>query len=397
MLSSLPFSFSDVGSAVRLMNPVPMHPMCDSRKKSLNSLLPTLETDLLVENFISNLHVDAEGFLNDHELEAIRSRGNNYEKVRELFSILKGKGNAAFDRLCSVLVSAGYGHWAKELLERASLPCEGVQDSLSMPLDKLNAILSCKKEIFLPLERKLHSQFVDLTAAFEGYVFQLSDLKFRIFRRHCSGFLQVQRTGPFAPPPYLPEEKGKLLDMLNKEWNFIDIRLFDDLVQRSDQQSLQQDTMVYKQSLGVFSLQKLSQLERSIQEVKDSLEGAEDGQILAAILSKDPTLKEIFKIKDFLVNDLHLEDAKFLGFDSGCTVVFFKIALGSSGNFHHLGMGLLASLHVLVEISVCRVLLLGFWAIEVSSASLYPLPKLVCWYIDTLYLRVPIYGINLHV
>ena len=123
-----PLSFSDIGSApVRLMNPVPMHPMCDSRKKSLNSLLPTLETDLLVENFISNLHVDAEGFLNDHELEAIHSRGNNYEKVRELFSTVKGKGNAAFDRLCSVLVSAGYGHWAKELLERAGLPCEGVQ------------------------------------------------------------------------------------------------------------------------------------------------------------------------------------------------------------------------------------------------------------------------------
>jgi hypothetical protein len=355
--------------------------MCDSRKKSLNSLLPTLETDLLVENFISNLHVDAEGFLNDHELEAIHSRGNNYEKVRELFSTVKGKGNAAFDRLCSVLVSAGYGHWAKELLERAGLPCEGVQDSLSLPLDQLGAILSCKKEIFLPLERKLHSQFVDLTAAFEGYVFQLSDLKFRIFRRHCSGFLQLQRTGPLAPPPYLPEEKGKLLDMLNKEWNFIDIRLFDDLVQRSDQQDLKQDTMVYKQSLGVFSLQKLSQLEKSIQEVKDTLKKAEDGQILAAILSKDPTLKEIFKIKDFLVNDLHLEDAKFLGFDSGCTVVFFKISLGISGNFHHFGMGILASLHVLLEVSVCRVLLLGFWAIEVSSASLYPLPKLVCWYI----------------
>ena len=107
-------------------------PMSDNRQKSLNSLCPKLETNIMVDNFLSSLHCDAGGFLNDHELQVIDSKGSNFKKVRELISILKGKDNASFDKFCSVLVSVRYGHWARKLLEQAEIPCEWVQGELNL-------------------------------------------------------------------------------------------------------------------------------------------------------------------------------------------------------------------------------------------------------------------------
>jgi hypothetical protein len=355
-------------------------PMSENRLRSLNSLCPKLETNIIVNNFLSSVHCDAGGFLNDRERQVIDSKGSNFEKVRELISILKGKDNASFDKFCSVLVSVRYGHWARKLLEQAGIPCEWVQDSLSLPREKLNDILLNKKKVFHPEEEELHSRFVDLTGNFEEYVYSLQDIKFRVFRRHCSGFLQNLRAGPLGPSPDLPHDKGPLLDLLNREWNFIDVRLFSDLVDRSNHRSLQEDMEKYKQSLERFSSQKLSQLEKSIQAKRDSGqgEGLEDSQILAVILSKDPTLKEIFKIKEFLVNYLRLDNAKFLGFDSGCTVLFFAVSSRTSAKPSRPSIEMLAYLRD--EFSACRILMLGLWVLEISPSSglpgVYELQKL---------------------
>lgn len=345
-------------------------PMSESRRKSLSSLCPKLETNIIVDNFLSSVHCDAEGFLNDHEVEVVRFKEKNFEKVRELIFILKGKDDTSFHKFCSVLVSAGYGHWARKLLEKAELPGDWVQDSISQPREKLNGILLHKKNVFHPEEKELHSRFVYLTGNFEEYVYSLQDIKFRVFRRHCSGFLQSLRAGPLGPSPDLPHDKGPLLDLLNREWNFIDVSLFSDLVDCSNHPNLKEDMEKYKQSLEHFSSQKLSQLEKSIQAMRDSGERLEDGQVLAVILSKDPTLKEIFRTKEFLVNCLRLDKAKFLGFDSGCTILFFAVSLGTSAKPSHLPIGVFAYLHE--EFSVCRMLMLGLWAVEISSFTELP-------------------------
>ena len=98
-----------------------LEPMSESRRRSLNKLLPQLETKLLVENIKSNLHSDAGGFLNDVEILAVFSKSSPLEHVRALIDTLKGKDNAAFGSFCLVLDKFGYGHWSKALMDEAGL------------------------------------------------------------------------------------------------------------------------------------------------------------------------------------------------------------------------------------------------------------------------------------
>ena len=108
----------------------PSDPMSADRKKSLNSLLPDLAPNVLVDNFITRLHCDAGGFLSDREIEAIRSQTDRCKRVEELVALMKGKDNASFDTFCRVLESASYGHWAKRLMSKAGIQCEGVKGEL---------------------------------------------------------------------------------------------------------------------------------------------------------------------------------------------------------------------------------------------------------------------------
>ena len=104
--------------------PVPsgkLEPMSEGRRRSLNKLLPQLETKLIVENMKSNLHSDAGGFLNDIEIDSVFSKPSRSDRVRALIDILKGKDNAAFGSFCLVLNEFGYGHWSKVLMDEAGL------------------------------------------------------------------------------------------------------------------------------------------------------------------------------------------------------------------------------------------------------------------------------------
>ena len=98
-----------------------LEPLSESRQKSLNKILPQLETNLIVENIKSNFHSDAGGFLNDVEIEQIFSKPSRLERVRALIDTLKGKDNAAFGSFCLVLDKFGYGHWSKALMDEAGL------------------------------------------------------------------------------------------------------------------------------------------------------------------------------------------------------------------------------------------------------------------------------------
>ena len=110
----------------------PSDPMSADRRKSLNSLLPDLAPNVLLDNFITRLHCDAGGFLSDREIEAIRSQTDRCKSVEELFAIMKGKNNASFDSFCRVLESNGYGHWAKRLMSKAGMQSEGVKGRVEL-------------------------------------------------------------------------------------------------------------------------------------------------------------------------------------------------------------------------------------------------------------------------
>ena len=109
-------------------------PMSESRRKSLNKLLPDLEAKLILDNIKSHLHIDAGGFLNEVEIIYVFSGRSRVDHVRSLFSVLKTKDNAAFGSFCLVLSNSGYGHWSKKLMDEAGLDHDfkGICESLTI-------------------------------------------------------------------------------------------------------------------------------------------------------------------------------------------------------------------------------------------------------------------------
>ena len=102
-------------------------PMTENRIKSLNALLPELQTKVIVGNLKADLHRDAGGILNDEEIDHVFSEKSRAEKMYSLVDILKGKGNGAFEAFCRVLNKFGYDIWTRELRKRAGLDYKSIR------------------------------------------------------------------------------------------------------------------------------------------------------------------------------------------------------------------------------------------------------------------------------
>ena len=61
------------------------------------------KTGIIVANIYLSLHKDAEGFLDDVELDRVTLIKRNVAKVDELFTILLTKENRDFDSFCPIV------------------------------------------------------------------------------------------------------------------------------------------------------------------------------------------------------------------------------------------------------------------------------------------------------
>ena len=95
--------------------------MDSTRRNALNSCLPDLRVDLIVEHFYPSLHLEAGGFLNDVELESVKCKSDRFSQVDELVRILLGKGNDEFERFCLILEERNYYEWASKLRKKSIL------------------------------------------------------------------------------------------------------------------------------------------------------------------------------------------------------------------------------------------------------------------------------------
>ena len=102
-------------------------PMTENRIKSLNALLPELQTKVIVSNLKANLHVDAGGILNHVEMVKVFCEKSQMGQWYTLVNILKSKSNGAFEAFCRILYKGGYDTWTRELRKRAGLDYETTQ------------------------------------------------------------------------------------------------------------------------------------------------------------------------------------------------------------------------------------------------------------------------------
>ena len=104
--------------------PSDSEPMSEAYRKSLYAVRPEFEEKVLVNNILSKVHMDAGGFLNDHEEEEVTACSTNREKMRVLLKTLRTKKNKDFVTFCEVLESSGYQHFATKLKKAAGINCK---------------------------------------------------------------------------------------------------------------------------------------------------------------------------------------------------------------------------------------------------------------------------------
>ena len=175
--------------------------------------------------------------------------------------------------------------------------------------------------LFYPVISDLEDDFSDLATEVLELIktLEASNLK-----RLCTNLANFLKVPPSSPPLHVPEEYDTLKSFLISRWDPLQIQFLQEVVRYLETPDLSKQLKKYEELLKKEITAFLS--ECKIKQVP--YKRLAHLSLLAVTIDCTPSelsLSRILELKEFLVRELGLGEAQFLGFSVGSVILYFSI------------------------------------------------------------------------